>query len=207
MNIPVAVRFRVFRVQHIRFVEMFCPFRAVFQHGTHGCIAVDIGIFTLDITVCCVFVCDILKCFHEAVIHVTDTGTFRAIQDIGFCGLHKAMINEYPFHSVLNLFNRRGINIFFFKIIRYFLCHFQASCIAFCTAGCLKGFFDGIGDFIDVKKCHSSISFRNRCNHVNPSFCLNPPIGCKFFSSAQSAMTETMGFSTLKKYNILIFVR
>ena len=60
MNISVSVRLGMGGVQHIAFIEMLCTLGAVFQHGAHGGVAVDICVFALDIAVGCVFVGDVL---------------------------------------------------------------------------------------------------------------------------------------------------
>lgn len=55
-------------------VEMLCTLGAVFQHGAHGGVAVDICVFALDIAVGCILVGDVLEGFHQSVVHVSDSG-------------------------------------------------------------------------------------------------------------------------------------
>ena len=121
VDITVSVGIGMLGIQHIAFVEVLCTFRTVFQHGTHSSVAVDIGIFTFDVTVCCIFICDVLESFHQTVIHVSDSGTFCAVQDIRFCCTHIAVVDQYTFNAVLDLFNGRGFDPFFFKSVGNFM--------------------------------------------------------------------------------------
>ena len=49
MDVTVAVRRRGVFGQDIVVDEKFGALRAVFEHGAHGRIAVDIGVFALDV--------------------------------------------------------------------------------------------------------------------------------------------------------------
>ena len=49
MDIAIAVRLGVLGLDHAQKVELLCAFRAVFQHGAHGSVAIDIGVFALEV--------------------------------------------------------------------------------------------------------------------------------------------------------------
>ena len=51
MNIAVDVRLGVLRVEDVHLVELLRALAAVFQHGSHGGVAVDICVFALDVAV------------------------------------------------------------------------------------------------------------------------------------------------------------
>ena len=160
----------MFGVQHIAFVEMFCTFRTIFQHGTHGCVTVDVGIFTFDVTVCCIFVCDVFESFHQTIVHVSDSCTFCSVQDVCFCCTHIAVVDQDAFNAVLDLFYCRGCDTFFFESVGYFMSKAQAYTVIFCTNCCLESFIDSAGNFVDVEEYLAAVSFCDCCDHGGHSF-------------------------------------
>ena len=174
MNIPVSVRLGMGGVQHIAFIEMLCALGAVFQHRAHGGVAVDICVFALDIAVGCILVGDVLEGFHQSVVHVSDSGTFCTIEDIRLCGAYMPVVNQYALYGILNLLYRRGVNLFFFKNIGNLLCKCKADSVILFADGCCKGFFDGTGDFVDIKMHSAPVSFGDGCNHNHSLFPIFP---------------------------------
>ena len=51
VDIAVDVRLGVLRVEHVHLVELLGTFAAVFQHSPHCGVAVDVGVFALDVAV------------------------------------------------------------------------------------------------------------------------------------------------------------
>ena len=79
MNITLMVRLGVLRIEHKQLVELLCALRAVFEHSAHGGIAINIGVFSLDIVILCVLKGEAFVDFHQPGVHFTHTGTFCAI--------------------------------------------------------------------------------------------------------------------------------
>ena len=170
VDVAVSVGVGMFGVQHIAFIEVFCAFGTVFQHGAHGCVAVDIGIFAFDVTVCCIFVCDVFECFHQTIVHVSYSCTFCSVQDVSLCGTHIAVVDQYAFYAVLDLFYCGGFDAFFLESVGYFVSKAQADAVILCAYCRLKRFIDGAGNLVDIKEYLTAVSFCDRCNHGDLSF-------------------------------------
>ena len=79
MDIAILVGFGMLRLQDIHFVVDLGPFRAVFQHRTHGGVAVDIGVVPFQVAVAGIAGGDLVIGFHEAGVHFPGPGPFRPI--------------------------------------------------------------------------------------------------------------------------------
>ena len=169
MNVPIPVRLRMRRIQHIALIKVLRALRTVFQHGAHSGVPVDVRVFTLNIAVRCVFICDVLKCFHQAVIHIAHTCPFRTIENICLCSADIAVFNQNFFNAVLNLFHRGRSYAFQFQAVRNFLRKTQAGiCVLFSNSR-LKRFLYRAGNFIDIEMDGTAIALFYACNHVNLS--------------------------------------
>ena len=79
VDITLMVRLGVLRIEHKQLVELLCALRAIFEHGAHGGIAIDIGVFPLDIIIFCILKGEALVDFHQTGIHFAHTGAFRTV--------------------------------------------------------------------------------------------------------------------------------
>ena len=107
VNIALPVGFGMLRLQHEHLIELLGALTAVFQHGAHGGVAVDVGIFALDIAVDGVGIGDVLIDFHEAGIHFPGAVALVAVENIGFGGLDVAVVHQNPLHQVLDMLHLR----------------------------------------------------------------------------------------------------
>ena len=169
MNVPISVRLRMGRIQHIALIKVLRALRTVFQHGAHGGVSVDVRIFTLNIAVRCVFICNVLKRFHQAVVHIAHACAFRTIEDICLCCADIAVFNQNFFNAVLDLFHCRRSYTFQFQAVRNLLRKPQASIRVLFSDSRLKRLLYRTGNFIDIEMDGTAIALFYACNHVNLS--------------------------------------
>ena len=105
VDIAIAVRLGVFGLDHAQKVELFRAFGAVLQHGAHGGIAIDIGVFALEVGIFGGTESNILINLHQPSVDFAHAAALGAIENIAFGGAHKAVFNEDFFNRVLHLFN------------------------------------------------------------------------------------------------------
>ena len=108
MDIALGMSLGKDRIQHIHFTELLGAFRTVFQHGSHRGIAVDVGVFPLDIVICRRLKGQILVNAHQFGIHVAHAGAFRTVEDEFLGGTGMSVFNEDFFHRILHLLHRRA---------------------------------------------------------------------------------------------------
>ena len=107
MDVAAVVSAGVFRVEYKHLVKCLSTLRAIFEHGSHGGVAVDIGIFTLDIVFRSAFEGKIFVNLHQLGVHLTHAGTLCAVEDVFFGSAGVTIFDQHLFHHVLNLFHRR----------------------------------------------------------------------------------------------------
>ena len=88
MNVDIALGMSLGkrRVQNVHLIELLCAAGAIFEHCTHSSIAVDIGVFTLNIAVLGGGEGQILIDLHNLSVHLTDSGSVCAVKDVRLCG-------------------------------------------------------------------------------------------------------------------------
>ena len=62
MDVAFAVSARVAGIQNAHLVELLRGFGAILQHGAHGGVGVDVGVFALHVGVRCLGERDVLQC-------------------------------------------------------------------------------------------------------------------------------------------------
>ena len=168
MNVAVLVRFGMFRLQYIHFVVDLGAFRAVFQHGTHGGIAVDVGVVALQVAAARIARGDFVIGFHQAGIHFPRPGPFGAVQDVGLGGIGQVGAHENLFDDVLDLFDGRRRASRLDPFLGQF--HHAGGQVQrlFFIGGAhrLQGFQNGVGDFFKIEGDLTSVPFDNGCDHV-----------------------------------------
>ena len=83
MDVAVGMRRRSVLGQNVVVGEILGALGAVFQHGAHGRVAVDIGIFALDVLLDGRGVGQLLVNVHQIRFGITYLGMFGAVKDIG----------------------------------------------------------------------------------------------------------------------------
>ena len=108
VDIPLLVGPGVLGLEHKHLVELLGPLAAVFQHGAHGGIPIDVGVLTLDVRIHRVGEGDVLVCLHQASVHLPHPAALAAVEDVCLGGLDVAVVHEHPFHDVLDMLYLRG---------------------------------------------------------------------------------------------------
>ena len=103
VDVPFLMRFAVSGLEQEHAVKLFGRLAAVFEHGAHGRVAVDIGVFPFEIDVPRIFAGQIPQRVHEAGFRLPGAGALVAVQDIGFGRTGVARFDKRPLHQVLNM--------------------------------------------------------------------------------------------------------
>ena len=91
-------------VEHVHLVELLGAFAAVFQHGTHCGVAVDVGVFALDVAVRRGHEGQILVYLHQGGVHLARPGAVCAVQYVSLGGLCVTLLDEHSFYHILYFF-------------------------------------------------------------------------------------------------------
>ena len=148
---------------------------AIFQHGTHGGICINIRILTLDIRICGTGEGKLPVYIHQIRLCLANLGVLCPIKDICLRSLGKSIDNQFLFHKILHLFYvrylscRNGFHHFiyqFFKLDR-------RDCLNLGSFICLM---NRAADFVHIERYRSSVSLfygLRTCDgiflHVTPS--------------------------------------
>ena len=166
MDIAFPVCLGNMRLQQEHFIELLGTLRAILEHGAHGGIAVNVGIFTLDIIFNGGLERQILINLHQSGIHFTLARTLIAVQDICLRGACMSLLHKDFLHGVLHIFNRRCCR----RAVRLdIICHIQCQPhgqLVVMTPGSLCSLIDSICNLCYVKKYTSAVSFFNLLYHL-----------------------------------------
>ena len=186
VDVALPVCFSVCRLHHEHQVELLGALAAVFQHRAHSRIAVDVGIFALDVRFDSRFVRQVIIDSHESRVHLADATALCTIEDIGLGCPHKAVLNERLLHGILNVFDARDIDGFVGAQPGDDLTGDVLGCPAGLCAVCgLKSHHDGIGDLGRVEIQFSAIPLDDVFEHL------------------RSLRTHYIAFNDLNQYQIL----
>ena len=165
VNVTLAMCLCNPRFQQKHLVEALCALRAVFQHGSHRGIAVNVGVFALDIIFHCGLERQILIDFHESGVHLTLPRALLAIQNIRLRRFGVSLLNQDFFHRILYiLYGRRLCRAVCLDIIRCIQRQTHRHLVVV-SSGCLRSFIDGIRNLRHIKEHTSAISFFNLLYH------------------------------------------
>ena len=95
------------RLQDELLIELLGALAAVFEHGAHGCVAVDVAVFTFDVGVNGVGKGELLVNSHQTGVHLAHTAALGAVQNIVFGHHVVPVVHEHALHNILNVFHRR----------------------------------------------------------------------------------------------------
>ena len=107
VDIAFGMGFGEYGIQHIHLAELLGALGAVFEHGAHGGVAVDVGVFTFYVVVGSGLKGQILVDAHQLGVHLTNTGTGRTVQDELFGGAGVTVFDQDFLNGILNLLNSR----------------------------------------------------------------------------------------------------
>ncbi len=169
VDVAVIVRFGMLRLQYIQTVEPLCSFRTVSQHGTHGGIPVDVGVFPFQVIVPGILEGQSFVCLHQLCVLFPDTGALCPVENKLFGRPGMAGFNECLFHGVLDFLHGRNLFLAVLQSFRHLLRQGFGGMIitASCSNGCLE---NGIGNFLDIERYFPAVPFPYLCDH----FCILP---------------------------------
>ena len=117
MYVSVFVSRSVLRIYHIHLVEFFGTLGTVFQHCSHGGVAVYVGVLTFYFVFLCFLEGQILVDLHELGVHVPSSCTFRPVKDVFFRRSGMTVLYKDLFDRVLNLLYGWYLIVAYFKKI------------------------------------------------------------------------------------------
>ena len=105
VDVAIDVGGRGILGQNVIVREVLGPLGTVLEHGAHGRIAVDIGVFPLDVLLAGRGVGQGLVNFHEVGLGIAQLGMLRPVQDVGLGRARVIVADERLLHHVLDLFH------------------------------------------------------------------------------------------------------
>ena len=106
VDIPFGVCLGNVGRDHVFVVKTLGALGAVFEHGAHGGIRIDVGVFPLQVHVLRRHKGQCRIDLHQLVVHFPELLMFRPVQDVGLGGFGVVRGNELFLHHVLDLFHR-----------------------------------------------------------------------------------------------------
>ena len=107
VDIAALMRRGILRLHQEGLGELLGGLGAVAQHGTHGGVAVDVGVFALDVRIGGILERDLLKLAHEAGIHLPRAAALLAVKNIGLGRAAVALLHQHLLHKVLHMLDLR----------------------------------------------------------------------------------------------------
>ena len=107
MDVPVQVGRRDILGQDIVVHEIIGSLGAVFQHGAHGCVRVDIGVFPLDIRVRRAAKSQLLVNLHQIRLGFAHLRVLSPVEDVGLRRLRETARDQLFLHNILHLLHLR----------------------------------------------------------------------------------------------------
>ena len=95
------VRFGNLRIQDKHLIKLLRTLGTVLQHGPHGGIAVDIGVFPLDIAFLGILESQVFQRPHQGGVHFTDLGPGGPVENEFFGRPRVAGFDQDLFNRVL----------------------------------------------------------------------------------------------------------
>ena len=172
VNVALPVRLGKAGVQHIHVVELLGALRAELQHGAHGGIAVDVGVFALDVGIDGILEGDVLEGFHQAGVHFAHAAALGTVKDIRLGAADKALFNQHALHGVLHLLHRGGGG--YVLVVFQLLHHLRGKRLggfpSLGAGGCLEGAQNGVFNLGLVKVHGPAVALADAHNaHTDPS--------------------------------------
>ena len=169
MDISVAMGFGIGGIQHEHLIELLGAFRAVFQHGAHGTVAVDVGVLPLEVQIPRVLEGQILKGAHEPGVHLPDAGTLRPVEDEFLSGAGVAVFDQHLFHHILHLFHRgRRVKGKRGQTLDHLIRELAGGLIIMAADGSGR-LIDGAGDLLHIEIHGPAIPLDNLRHHHFPA--------------------------------------
>ena len=171
VDVSLAVGLRMLGLEHVHVVELLGALGAVAQHHAHGRVAVDVRVLALDVGVLGRLVGDVLIDLHQPGLHVARTRALRTVEDVGLGRAHIAVLDQHPFHQVLDLLDRRlRVVLLFLRLSHHLLRNLGAGLLVLVLARSLERLANRLGDLLAFKGHLSPVTLDDGVNH-----CLSRP--------------------------------
>ena len=169
MDIALAVRLSMRRIEDKHLIELLGALGAVLEHGAHRGITVDIGVLALDVVLERGLERQILVHLHQTGVHLTHAGALVAVQDVLLGRAGMSAFDQNLLNSVLHLFNGGSFGSSsllqrFFDLLCQLLRH-----IVILAAGGLCCAENCICDLVDLKGSHAPVPLDDLLNHKEKS--------------------------------------
>ena len=179
VNVYVAfsVRLALLGRENILFVIVFRALAAVFEHGAHRGVAVNIGVVALHIAVARVGERELVVYAHQSGVHFARLGTLRTVKNVFFRDIGIAVFHKDFFDHVLYVFDSgtlAGIAVFFEQSFLDEAREPRAFHVVFPARGSHRLRDRGL-DLSDVVRYPSAVSLDYRFKHFS-SRARRPPI-------------------------------
>ena len=171
VDVALAVRLGEAGIQHIHIVELLGALAAELEHAAHGGIAVDVGVFALDVAVHGILIGDVLENLHQAGVHFAHAAALGPVEDVGLGRADEALFDEHLFNGILHLLHGGGgfHGLIPFDGIHNQLCQFLGGIGALAAAAGHEGFLDGLFDLLLLEGNHAAVAFGDGGNHDDPA--------------------------------------
>ncbi len=166
---------------HEHQIELLRALGAVFQHRAHRGVAVDIRVFTLDVRIHGGFAGDVVVNAHQARIHFANARALRAIENVRFRRVRKAVFNQHALDDILHLFHaRRAIGILRIQFGDDLRCQRVAKFTGLVNIARAKCAQNRIGNLFGIECNLPTVALDDLVRHRTTSCCLNSlyPLYC-----------------------------
>ena len=164
MDIAAVVRFGEFRTHDVDLEEMFRPFRTVLEHHPHRGVAVDIGVFTLDIAVIGILEGDVGISLHQPGVLLANLAPFFAVPAVLQSGNHMTRLFQNFLNPVLNLFDARFGKPFGQKALGHAIGQLGKVFVRLMLTIGVERLTHGIGNLLFVKRNLTTITLNDILN-------------------------------------------
>ena len=159
MDVPLLMGLGVLGLEDEHLVELLGALAAVFEHGAHGGVAVDVGVLPLYVGIHRVGEGDVLIGLHQPGVHLPYPAALTAVENVGLGGLDVAVVHQHLLHDVLDVLHiGRGQTLHLQDGDHLVRQRLRDILVAWLVGG-LKGFGNGAGDLFLVKVHQPSVPF------------------------------------------------
>ena len=151
--------------EQIILVEGLGRLAAVAEHGAHGGVAVDVGVFALEVQLLGVGEGKILQRVHEAGLHFAHAGALVAVENVRLGRAGVPGFDEDLFHQVLHMLHVRGVVALGFEHVEHLIGQVAGhgavgAALSFCRTK------DRLIYLGYVERNHARISFLDEADHT-----------------------------------------
>ena len=171
MDIAFAVGLGMLGVEDEHVIKLLGALGTVFEHSAHGGVAVDVGVFTLNVVFQRGLESQVLVNFHQAGVHLAHAGALVAVEDVFFCRAGMAAFDQDLFHDVLHLLDCGAGERFGFQLL-FDLAGQLGGHLIIPAAGSLRGLENRVRDLVELEGDRAAVALDDLRYHVH---CLLSP--------------------------------